>query len=385
MKYFIKTYGCQQNVADSERVASYYESRGYTPAADMDHADLIVLNTCMVREMAEERVYGMVKKLEPYREKKPGLKIVITGCLVGTALREPTGKVNRAIRKRMPHVELLPIEDVGFEHHPKRGNNTHGWVPITHGCNNYCTFCIVPFARGKEISRPFEEIVTEVEQMVADGFSQVTLLGQNVNSYGSDLVKAQKGSDEYVLPTGEKIPTTMVSHLGRTRIPTLFPQLLKRVAEIDGLKRVMFTSSNPWDYSDALIDVIASHENIYRELHLPVQSGDDEVLRRMNRWYTKKDYVALVNKIKEAIPGVQFTTDIIVGFPGETNEQFENTVQLCKEIGFRKSFTAWYSPRPGTVAAQQFEDDVPYEEKKRRWYILDEVVNGRDHSQTLRK
>jgi tRNA-2-methylthio-N6-dimethylallyladenosine synthase len=380
-KYFIKTFGCQQNVADSERIASFYESRGFDPARNEEEADTIVINTCVVRERAAEKVYGLVKNLEPLREKKPDLSIVITGCLIGAASREPSGKMMKALRKRVlaspsggTHVQLLPLEEVGFEHTPKRTAGKLASIPISNGCNNYCTYCIVPFSRGKERSRPFAEIVAEAEEAVRNGYEEIMLLGQNVNSYGADfLVGKIKDREPYELPDGTKVEPIMVKHLNRHRIPTLFPHLLERVATIPGVTKLSFISSNPWDFSDELIDVIARHENIDRLLHLPVQAGSDEVLKNMNRWYTREEYMALVDRIRAKVPGVRFTTDIIVGFPGETKEQFGQTMDLARRVGFEKAFIAWYSPRPGTAAAKM-KDDVPFPEKKRRFKELDDLV-----------
>jgi tRNA-2-methylthio-N6-dimethylallyladenosine synthase len=374
VKYFIKTFGCQQNVADSERIAAFYESRGFEAAASEDEADTIVVNTCVVRGRAEEKVYGLVKNLEPLREKKPDLSIVITGCLVGAALREPSGRMMRALRNRVPHVQLLPLEEVGFEHVPKRSTGRLASIPISNGCNNYCTYCIVPFSRGKERSRPFEDIVAEAEEAVRDWRDEIMLLGQNVNSYGADFLAGKiREKEAYELPDGTKVEPVMVRHLNRHRIPTLFPHLLERVALIPGVRKVSFISSNPWDFSDELIDVIARHGNIDRLLHLPVQAGSDEVLRAMNRWYTRDEYMALVERIRAKVPGVRFTTDIIVGFPGETEEQFEQTMDLARRVGFEKAFIAWYSPRPGTAGAK-LKDDVPFPEKKRRFKKLDDLV-----------
>lgn len=376
MKYFIRTFGCQQNVADSERIAAYYETRGYTAATDIADADIVVINTCMVRKMAEDRVYGLAKNLGKMKKDNPTMKIIVTGCMVGTALREPTGKYNKRMRRILHMVDqFLPIEEVGFEYHPKRTDKKHGWVPITHGCNNFCTFCVVPYSRGKEVSRPFEDIIEEIEELANEGYNEITLLGQNVNSYGSDLVKAQRAMKEYTLSDGSVIPTTMVKHLGKMRIPTLFPNLLKRVAQVEGIEKISFTSSNPWDFSDDLIDVIAQYQNINREIHLPVQSGDDEMLKRMNRWYTRQEYINLIEKMRNKISGVTFTTDIIVGFPGETEEEFQNTFKLAEQIGFVKSYTAKYSPRPGTLATRTLEDNIPYDVKTRRWKMLDELIN----------
>ncbi len=382
--FFIKTFGCQQNVADSERVVTYYRARGFEPTDDVARADIVVMNSCMVREMAEERVYGFIRNIKKARTKAgvDAPHFVLTGCIVGAAAREPSGKLAQKLAKRIPDVELLPIEEVGFEYIPERKKGTkHAWVVISSGCNNYCAFCIVPFSRGREVSRSYAEIMDEVRHLAEEGYTSITLLGQNVNSYGSDLVLATKkdmaegDGAQYVLPDGTHVAPVWVTHLGRTRIPTLFPYLLEAVARTPGIEKVTFTSSNPWDFSDALIDVIARNENIDRLLHLPVQSGSTKILTKMNRWYTREDYIALTDKIKARVPGVQFITDIIVGFPGETEEDFAQTVDLARRVGFVKSFTACYSPRPGTAATKGMEDTITWAEKKRRFHILNEQIN----------
>lgn len=378
LKYIIKTFGCAQNVADSERIASFYESRGYEATADDTDADTIVINTCVIRERAAEKVYGLVKNLEPLREKKPSLSIVITGCLIGAASREPSGKMMKALRKRVPHVQLLPLDEVGFEYAPKRGEGKVAHIPISNGCNNFCAYCIVPFSRGKEWSRPFEDIMTEVAEAIHDGFEEIVLLGQNVNSYGADFLQAKiKEGDDYVLPNGEKVKPVMVKHLNRHRIPTLFPQLLQQVAQTSGVKKVSFLSSNPWDFSDELIAVMTNNANVDRKLHLPIQAGSNAVLKNMNRWYTREEYMDLVGRIREAMPEIRITTDIIVGFPGETNANFEDTMDLARQVKFAQAFIAWYSPRPGTSAAMKMVDDVPFLEKKRRFKQIDDVIFGR--------
>lgn len=378
LKYYIKTFGCQQNIADSERISALYESRGYEETKHEEEADTIVINTCVIRGRAEEKVYGLVRNLEPLREKKPDLSIVITGCLIGAASREPSGKMMKALRKRVPYVQLLPLEEVGFEYSPKRTKGKMASIPISNGCNNYCAYCIVPFSRGKEWSRSFEDIVSEVIDSVKNGFDEIVLLGQNVNSYGADFLKdALKENGEYILPDGSGVKPVMVKHLNRHRIPTLFPYLLEYVANISGVKKLSFLSSNPWDFSDELIDVMARHKNIDRRLHLPVQAGSNEVLKNMNRWYTREEYMDLVAKIRAKIPEIQITTDIIVGFPGETEAQFEDTMDLARKVKFSGAYIAWYSPRPGTVGATKMKDDIPFHEKKRRFKQIDDLVFGR--------
>jgi tRNA-2-methylthio-N6-dimethylallyladenosine synthase len=363
MKYYIVTFGCAANEADSERVAAVYEARGYMPAQTMEQVDDIIINTCMIREKAEHRVYGLVHNLSKEKEKGRNIKIVVTGCMVGMAVREKTGKMLTLLQKRMPAVdEFLPIEEVGFDYAPIRADMTHALVPITNGCNNFCTFCVVPFTRGREVSRPFDDILLECHALAKKGYTHVTLVGQNVNSYGSGLKQ------------GTRKPV-YVKHLGRLRIPTLFPALLEEVSKIKGIQTIDFISSNPWDFSDELIDVIARNKTISRHIHLPLQSGDTAMLARMNRWYTRGMYIALVAKLRKKIPGVTISTDIIVGFCGETKTQFNNTVSLAKKVGFSKAYVAMYSDRPMTAAHNALKDDVPHTEKKRRWEILEELIN----------
>lgn len=410
MKYYITTFGCQANKADSERVAGMLESRGMVAAKTIDDAEHIVINTCMIRESAENRVYGLVNNLAKRKLKEPQLKIIVTGCMVGMAARDNTGKFFKKIREAMPEVdEFLPIEEVGFDNAPVRTNAIHAWVPVSNGCNNFCTFCVVPFTRGREVSRPFHEIIHEIEHLAKNGYSEITLVGQNVNSYGADLVlgkenihvlrdldvgtyfnkqpEAPKKDGEvipyegYKLPNGVKVAPIYVKHLGRLRIPSLFPYLLEEVCAIKTIKKVDFISSNPWDFSDELIETIKKNKKIARHLHFALQSGDNEVLKRMNRWYTREEYMNLVKKIRREIPGMTFSTDIIVGFCGETDEQFENTVDLAKKVGFTKAYVAMYSDRPMTAAHKAYQDDVPHPVKKKRWKILDDLIN----QQNLRK
>lgn len=371
--YFITTFGCAQNEADSERIAAAFASRGMKSAKSVKEANYVVINTCMIREMAENRVYGAVHNLAKQKEKtgKPK-KIIVTGCMVGMAVRDKTGAFMRLIRKRMPDVdEFLPIEEVGFDHAPLRTDTTSAWVPISNGCNNFCTYCVVPFTRGREVSRPSDEIISECKELAKKGYKKITLLGMNVNSYGADLIT---GKDAAVL-VNKNIKPVYVKHLGRLRIPTLFPYLLEGVSKIDGIEAVDFMSSNPWDFSDELIDVIAKNQKVTRAIHLPVQSGSTGVLGRMNRWYTREQYLDLAKRLKSKIPNVQLSTDIIVGFCGETEEEFEETVTLAKKVGFYKAYVAMYSDRPMTAAHKSFKDDVPHETKKRRWKILEDLIN----------
>lgn len=399
--YFIQTFGCAQNVSDSERIAAMLQARGMVEAKNIDSAHHVIINTCMIREMAENRVYGAVNNLTK-KKLKTGLpeKIVVTGCMVGMAARDKSGKFLRLIKKRMPAVdEFLPIEEVGFDHAAVRSDNQNAWVPISNGCNNFCTFCVVPFTRGREISRPYEEILHECGELAKQGYKKITLLGMNVNSYGADLVVGAENvqvlrdidkryftNDSmkqlnnvtkrgYKLLDGRIIKPVFVKHLNRLRIPTLFPYLLEDISKIEGIEMIDFISSNPWDFSDKLIEVIAKNKKITRNIHLPMQSGSTSILKRMNRWYTRDDYLKLAKKLKSKIKNLKLSTDIIVGFCGETEEEFEDTVDLAKQVGFYKAYLAMYSDRPMTAAHKAFKDDVPHEEKKKRWQILEDLIN----------
>ena len=379
MKYFIQTFGCQQNLADSERIAGMLEKKGYKKVESQEEADYIVINTCMVREQAEDRIYGLVRNVRLKRKDKQP-KIIISGCLVGAAERESSRELSKKIKERLPECELLLNEKIGFECLAVRGDKKHAWVPISNGCNNFCSYCIVPYSRGREISRPFKDVAEEVKKLAKEGYEEITLLGQNVNSYGADLIDARSKKQEarnYVLPGGKEVKPVIVKSLGKTRIPTLFPYLLDAVCQISGIKKVNFLSSNPWDFSDELIEVIAKNEKINRHIHLPVQSGDDQILIKMNRQYTSKEYLNLVKKIKKRIPQASFGTDIIVGFPGENENAFKNTIKLCQEVGFEVAYIGKYSPRPGTVSKQNFPDDISSEEKNKRFHILDNQINKR--------
>ncbi len=413
MKYFIKTFGCQQNHADSERIEADFKARGYTKARSYKSANYVIINTCMIRQTAENRVYGLVNNLGKIKQAKlkkgEVYKIIITGCMIGIVYRDKTGKYLKLLKQRMLNAdEFMPIEEVGFNLAPVRTDKISAWVPISNGCNNFCTFCIVPFTRGREISRPYEDIISECQELKKKGYKNVMLLGQNVNSYGADLLVGEKniqvmrdmdktyfdiekakvsflrnspGAPMGVWRSKKTMPSFLknvkpvyVKHLGRQRIPTLFPHLLNEVAKM-GFEKVEFMSSNPWDFSDELIDIMAKNKNISRSLHLPVQSGDDAVLKRMNRWYTSDEYLDLVTKLKTKIKDLKLTTDIIVGFCGETDEEFQSTVNLCKKVGFNWAYVSMYSPRFNTAATKVFKDDVSHITKKKRWLVLENLIN----------
>jgi len=372
MKYFIKTYGCQMNVADSEKIAQALEEKGYQPAESMEKADLVVINSCSVRQSAENRVFGLVNNLrnlrgwrQPSSEvKRP--RIILTGCMVGSALGKRKRYSLAQLKRRLPQVDKFqPIEDlIGQKRFSPQCKRDKAFVSIMRGCDNFCTYCVVPYGRGSEKSRPMEEIYREIKKLVRGGCKEITLLGQNVNSYGKDLkIKNWKFNKNLKLKIRDF----------RKKYKNNFAVLLALLHLIKGLKRIDFITSNPHDMAEGIIEAMKLPK-ISRQLHLAVQSGDDQILKKMNRKYTSRQFLDLVKKIKRSIPEIQISTDIIVGFPGETKEQFQNTVELCRQIGFNKAYISKYSPRPGTAAAK-LEDNVPYQEKRKRWQILDKLIN----------
>ncbi len=362
MKFYLKTFGCQQNYADSNKIESSFKKSGFKKTSFYKNADVVILNTCMIRESAENRVYGLINNLKKLKEK--GLKkqkIIITGCMAGMAINNP--KLDKLFKKKLKIIDEFVHISKLIKKEPGNSDlkNKTAYVSISNGCNNFCSYCVVPYARGKEISKPFEKIIKECQEIYKKGFKEIMLLGQNVNSYGADLKKHDK-------------KVTYVKHLGKNRIPTLFPHLLEEISKI-GFKKISFMSSNPWDFSNELIKVIKKNKNIDRTIHLPLQSGDDRVLKLMNRWYTSRQYLSLINKIKKNIPEVKFTTDIIVGFCTETDKEFKNTYSLCKKINFEKAYVSIYSTRPGTYATKNLIDNVSFQIKKQRWQKLEELIN----------
>lgn len=328
MKYFIITFGCQMNKSDSERIATNLENKDYQPASKIEEADLVVVNMCSVRQSAVDRVYGLLPKFDKLKA-----KTVLTGCI----LKED----RRKFRKQFD--SIWNMKDY-FNIQPKCQTNSRAFVPISNGCNNFCTYCVVPFTRGSLVCRDHQEILKEVKNLTDRGFKEIWLLGQNVNDYTS--------------PTDSLIN---------------FPKLLKRIDDISGNFWIRFISSHPKNFSDELIDAIAQSKKVAKYINLPVQSGDNKILKKMNRPYTVEQYKNLVKKIREKIPQINLSTDVIVGFPGETKKQFENTVKLFKEIKFNIAYIAKYSPRPGT-AAFQMKDNIPLEEKRRREKILRDIL-----------
>lgn len=350
-KFFVQTFGCIQNTSDSEKIKNYYLINGLQEAKTWKDADVVIINTCMIRQSAENRAYGLLRNAQKLKK-----KIVVTGCLVG--VMKKNGQKNMETRKNFPGVEFKLLDEFKTDWEPVKKFNDVVLIPISYGCNNMCSYCIVPQAKGREVSRNLEEIIADVDNAVKNGNKNILLIGQNVNSYGADLSDCGYVS------------------MGKKRFKSLFPELLEKVAQKD-LEKVSFVSNNPWDFSDDLIDVIAKYENIDRLIHLPFQAGDDEILKRMNRNYTKQEYLELVEKIKAKIKDVKFSTDIIIGFPGETDEKFEETVEICEKVGFEVGYLNKYSPRPGTVSAKLYKDDVPMKTKKERWVRLEKLVNNR--------
>ena len=358
-KAYVETYGCQQNVSDSEIISGMLISMGYTITANKDEADFIIYNTCAVRVNAELKVYGNLGALKHLKNKKPDVILAVCGCMMQQE------SVKEQIRKKYKHIDIVfgthslyrfpeilskvitdkvrvmdvvDSEGAIAENLPvKKADGPCAWVSVMYGCNNFCSYCIVPYVRGRERSRLKENILEEVHEAAQRGCKEVTLLGQNVNSYGNDL---EEDID--------------------------FADLLSMVCRVDGIERVRFMTSHPKDISDKLIDTMASEEKICKQLHLPVQAGNNRVLKTMNRRYTRESYLEKIRKIKEKMPDITLTTDIIVGFPGETNEEFEDTMSILEEVRYDTIFSFIYSKRPGTPAAEM-EDVISSEEKKQNF------------------
>lgn len=366
-------YGCQMNVSDAERMAGQLASIGYEPTEAMGEADLILINTCCVRESAEDRVYGKIGEIKHLKEQNPALIFGITGCMAQ--------KEGEALIRRAPHIDFVlgtnkvhelthvvqeieaergHVVDVQFaetelpEGIPvARQNKFSVWVPIMYGCNNFCTYCIVPYVRGRERSRRPEEVVAEVREAVRQGAKEVTLLGQNVNSYGKDHKRAD------------------------------FADLLKMVDEVPGIERVRFMTSHPKDLSDKLIETIRAGKHICEHIHLPVQHGSNRILRAMHRIYTVADYRALVARIRAALPTVSLTTDLIVGFPGETEEDFSELLAFLREIRYDSAYTFLYSKRSGTPAATmdgQVPEKVKHERLERLMAVQDAISREKNEA-----
>lgn len=368
--FFIQIYGCQANKSDAERLAAKYVNQGYVEAEDWQHCDELILVTCSIRERAEDRVRAFLHKVMDYyqeAEKTPP-KVIFSGCMLHHGVER--------LRQMLPMIdEFVPTNKMAFAKKAVRKDKQHAFVPISTGCNSFCTYCIVPFARGREESRSLEDIIQEVAQLSQEGYREITLIGQNVNSWGLEKVGI---SARKMLLRGdlkrEDLPTNQSQYLSVTGTPP-FVELLRAVSRFENIKTIRFLSSNPWDFHDELIEEIACNPKIDRFIHLPVQSGSNSVLHRMNRGYTREDYLLLIKKLRAKVQGLVLGTDIIVGFPGETEAEFQATVDLAKQVDWHVAFVNLYSPRPGTVASKLYQDDVPHQVKKARWNILDELIN----------
>jgi tRNA-2-methylthio-N6-dimethylallyladenosine synthase len=378
-RLYIQTYGCQMNQYDSERIARLMDAQGYSPTEQAEEADLILLNTCSVRDKAEQKVYSMLGRWRELKEKKPELIIGVGGCV---AQQE-----GEALLRRVPHLDLVfgthnihklgdmvrdaeslgsrPVEiafyrNPSYMEDPEARSTVHGakaYVTIMHGCNKVCSFCIVPYVRGRELSRPSDSILREIRELADRGVKEVMLLGQNVNSYG----KTSNGE-------------------------LSFSELLSRVNKIMGLERIRFTTSHPEDLSPELIEAYASLDKLCEHLHLPVQSGSDTVLKRMRRGYTREEYLERIRRLRARCSGVALSTDIIVGFPGETEEEFEGSLEILQEVEYDDIYAFAYSPRPHTLSNRMYADDVAEDVKKKRLekvLRLQERISRRKNQETV--
>ena len=368
MNYHIVTYGCQMNVHESEKIAGILREKGYDTETPPEEADIIVFNTCCIRENAENHAFGNIGALKKLKKKRKDLIIAVGGCMAQEAgkaqlLREKFPFIDIVFgthnlprlgefidRKRAQKKAVVEVSEAREETEdhiaPVRTSYPNAWVNIMYGCNNFCTYCIVPYVRGRERSRRAEDILSEVRALVAEGYKEITLLGQNVNSYNNDGGGGMS-----------------------------FPELLDAVASVEGKFRVRFMTSHPKDFTEELAKVMAKHEKICRLLHLPVQSGSNRILSLMNRRYTREKYLSEIEMLRRYLPECEVTTDIIVGFPSETEEEFEETVRLVKEVKFASAFTFVYSRRTGTKAAEM-PDQIPEEVQKERIMRLVETVNA---------
>lgn len=364
-KYFLKTYGCQMNVHDSEEISARLESLGLSKTDTLEEADVAILNTCAIRENAHDKVFGFLGRCKHLKKDKPGLIVGVCGCMA-----QEENVVNE-IMKKHPYIDIVfgthninDLQNLIINHNQKqeidvysyegnvyenisykRDSKVKAWVNIMYGCDKFCTYCIVPYTRGKQRSRKSEDILNEIKNLKEQGYLEVTLLGQNVNAYGKDL-----------------------------KNEISFAELLEQVSLI-GIPRIRFVTSHPWDFTDKMIDIIAKYDNIMPYIHLPLQSGSTKILKLMGRRYKKEEYLKLFNNIKNKIPNVAVTTDIIVGFPNETDEDFNETLDVVNKCQYDGAFTFIYSPREGTPAAK-IKDSIPMHIKEKRLHELNEIVNS---------
>lgn len=366
--YFVITFGCQQNESDSEKLMGMLDDMGYNKTEIKEEADVVIINTCCVRENAELKLYGNIGAFKKLKQDKPEMLLCICGCMMEQEHAVATIKkkyrhvdlvfgthnlyrfpelLERAMNEKYTLIDIMNTEGIIVEGIPVRREDKYkAWVTIMYGCNNFCSYCIVPHVRGRERSRRPEDIVNEIKRLGADGCKEITLLGQNVNSYGKDL-----------------------------DLEVDFADLLRMVNEVDGIERIRFMTSHPKDISDKLIKTMSECKKVCEQLHLPFQAGSNRILKQMNRKYTKEDYLQKVIKAKEAIPGLALSTDVIVGFPGETDEDFEETLDIMRKVEFDNAFMFIYSKRIGTPAAEM-ENQVDEEHKHKNFEKLVEVQNS---------
>ena len=375
LTYTVKTYGCQMNEHDSENIKAILESMSFTEIEDYEKADLVILNTCAIRENAHNKVFGLLGRLKHLKEERPSLMVGFCGCMAQeeSVINELSSKYKwvdiifgthnihelpkvlaKSISEKTQDIEVYSIEGNVVEQMPvKRASKYKAWVNIMYGCDKFCTYCIVPYTRGKQRSRRKEDILSEVNELIKNGYKEVTLLGQNVNAYGKDL------DTNYDMAS-----------------------LLEDVAKT-GIERIRFVTSHPWDFNDNMIDVIAKYDNIMPYIHLPLQSGSNRILKLMGRRYTKESYLKLFDALKAKIPNVSITTDIIVGFPNETEEDFKETLDVVNHCKYDLAYTFIFSPRVGTPAAKM-EDNVSLEEKERRLQELNALINDYSKENNLK-
>lgn len=381
LKYIILTFGCQLNENDSEKISGMIEEMGFSKTESFEETDLVIFNTCCVRENAEERLFGKLGEIKKMKEKKK-LIVAIGGCMMqekamldkikqsykyvdivfGTHTTQNLPEdMYKTLLKNEKVKDVIDIDGEIIEGLPiKRNDKYRASVTIMYGCNNFCSYCIVPFVRGRERSRNPEDILKEVGELASSGYKEITLLGQNVNSYGNDNFK-------YCVP---KV---------KSEINT-FAKLLRAVNRIEGIEKIKFISPHPKDFTDDVIEAIRDCEKVSKLIHLPLQSGNSKVLKEMNRKYTKEQYLELVQKMKDKIPDIYFSTDIIVGFPGETEEEFEDTLDVVRKVGYEQVFMFIYSKRDGTIAASR-NDQIPEEIKHKRFDKLKELYEGQVEKQ----
>ena len=397
-RYLVRTFGCQMNEHDSERIAGLLDADGMAPTERLDEADVVVLNTCCIRENADNKLYGALGALKPLKDQRPDLRIMVAGCLA---------QMDRdLVRERAPHVDVVfgthnvhravellheaeasgPVVEVWDrmvdaedEHFPsalpaRRELDWAGWITIQVGCDNSCAFCIVPSVRGEEASRTFGDILEEVTALAADGVSEVTLLGQNVNSYGRDLTLRLRADGVDATPDSARIAGSAGVETSGHRARPLFADLLVAVAGVEGIRRVRYTSPHPKDLRPETISAMATTPEVCPHLHLPLQAGSDRVLAAMHRGYTAERYLERLAAARAAIDDLAVTTDLIVGFPGETDRDFEDTLEVVAAAGYDSAYTFQFSPRPGTEAAALVGQFVPAEVVARRFERLVAVV-----------